>query len=167
MKKHELRNKVNDRAPSVYPKSHIAVLKRIIDRVYVPDWRQSSIDGLYSKSESIAKMGFACNLSWATVKAALARLKADGILVEHDTNKGSYTISIASLLSLPSKFKSTDARHLQRKILQAVAKRILRNGTARRSGSPHPPLKQETSQEGELAMVPTCQCVGPFCSLAA
>jgi AraC-like DNA-binding protein len=169
MLKHELRNRINDRATTHYSKGEVTVLKRILDATHVPDWKSSQVENCFSTPMSVTKWSFHTNLERHTVSRAIKKLLQECIICEHPVQKGAYNIMPEALLRLESKYSNSHSREIEQKILNAVRMRLRRRQA--REGEDLNPLRfkhpehKPAMYENEVVMVPACACAAPFCSM--
>jgi len=164
MLKHELRNRIRDRAPSRYPNSVVRVLCQILDLTFVVDWKQSAVERCFSRPQSISRLAFKCNLCWETTKKALAVLLKDGVIREHQYKRGSYCIVPTALQMLDSCFRNTEVKRLERKILKALRMRFARDAERISIWQGWHPSPKGVMYAGEAVFLPACNCAGIFCS---
>ncbi len=109
MRKQEVKGKVLDRFPSVYPKSVVSVMVKIIELIKLDDWKRDSIEGKYSQPRDKTKLAFLVNYNRRSVERALEILLHDGFIEESPDTSDSYSVNTSRLFDLPSKFVSKKA----------------------------------------------------------
>jgi len=151
MRKSEVRKLVLDRAVTRYSKGVIAVLSKIIDLIEVEDWKVDQIEGRYSKPATVSKMEFLTNFEWHTVRRAINRLLADGVIAQNPHAYDSYRVNVEVLSAMPSRFVANRGRNFERKVLKAVRMKFTRN-------------PERNAQSWPEVHPAQCACVPPFCS---
>lgn len=106
MRKQEVKGKVLDRFPSVYPKAIVAVMVKIVELIKLENWKTDNIEGRYSQPKDRTALGFLVNCDRKTVERALNVLLHDGFIEQSPANLDSYSVNTSRLFDLPSKFMS-------------------------------------------------------------
>lgn len=101
MTKQEGKKLILDRAITKYPKSAVALLKCLLDSIYVKEWRTSNLEAFTTKELTTDKLSYRIFYSRRTVWQDLAMLISDGLVVR--MAKDVYGLRLSSLAQLGSR----------------------------------------------------------------
>ena len=133
MRKQDVKRKVLDRFPSVYPAAVVAVMVRIIELIKVDDWKRDNIEGRYSQPKDKTALGFDVNKNRRTAERALRVLLDAGYIEQSPENPDSYSVNTSKLFDLPSTFVSrkekaeTAKRENRQRMRIARLEKLLKN----------------------------------------